>query len=76
MPRSTVRASLALLCLLLTRFRPRRGRYPPVPAFGDPALPVDLSGEVTLQNCVAQALGRNFTSGSSSSACSRPWTRS
>jgi outer membrane protein TolC len=31
-----------------------------MPAFADPATDVDLSGEVTLENCVAQALGRNF----------------
>jgi outer membrane protein TolC len=35
--------------------------FPPIPAFGDASVPVDLSGQVTLQNCVTQALGRNFT---------------
>jgi outer membrane protein TolC len=33
----------------------------PLPSFGDPSLPVDLSGDVNLQNCIGQALGRNFT---------------
>ena len=31
------------------------------PAFGDTAAPINLSGPVSLQNCIAQALGRNFT---------------
>ncbi len=33
----------------------------PAPAFGDREQPVDLSGPVTLPDCVGLALGRNFT---------------
>jgi outer membrane protein TolC len=43
--------------------RPVRATESPtvLPSFGDPSSPVDLSGAVTLQNCVGLALGRNFT---------------
>jgi outer membrane protein TolC len=61
MPRSIARVSLGLLCLcLFSRIR-AADSLPPLPAFGDASIPVDVSGQVTLQNCVAQALGRNFT---------------
>ena len=59
-PRSTARACLALLCLWVTRPAHAGGGPSGMPAFADPATDVDLSGEVTLENCVAQALGRNF----------------
>ena len=61
MPRSIARLGLALLCLLSVSSIRAADGYPPLPAFGDTSIPVDLSGQVTLQNCVAQALGRNFT---------------
>jgi outer membrane protein len=61
MSRSTVLARLALLCLSSVSAIRASDSTPPLPAFGDASLPVDLSGQVTLQNCVAQALGRNFT---------------
>jgi outer membrane protein TolC len=61
MPRSLARAALALLCLwTVSTARPDDGS-PRVPAFGDPSSDVDLSGSVRLENCVAQALERNFT---------------
>src|SRR5271157_2592292 len=61
MPRSIARVSLGLLCLCLVS-RIRAADSPsPAPSLGDASIPVDLSGQVTLQNCVAQALGRNFT---------------
>ncbi len=58
MPRPTVRAGLALLCVLMA-LPLRAGDSPP--AFGEASAPIDLSGPVTLQNCVGLALGRNFT---------------
>jgi len=61
MPRSIVRACLALLWLSPLWCARAADSYPPLPAFGDTSTPVDLSGQVTLQNCVAMALGRNFT---------------
>jgi outer membrane protein TolC len=61
MSRSTVLARLSLLCLFSVPAIRAADSYPPIPAFGDASIPVDLSGQVTLQNCVAQALGRNFT---------------
>jgi len=61
MPRSIVLASLGLLCLSSVSAVRAADGPPPVPAFGATSVPVDLSGPVTLQNCVAQALGRNFT---------------
>jgi outer membrane protein TolC len=61
MSRSTVLARLSLLCLFSVSAIRAADSYPPIPAFGDASIPVDLSGQVTLQNCVAQALGRNFT---------------
>jgi outer membrane protein len=60
--RLIVPASVVLSCLLLaSRARADDTPKPVVPAFGDTSLPVDLSGNVTIQNCVGQALGRNFT---------------
>jgi outer membrane protein len=58
MPRPSVRAGLALLCLLMAA--PARSADSP-PAFGEASAPIDLSGAVTLQNCIGLALGRNFT---------------
>ncbi len=58
MPRPSVRAGLALLSLLLAV--PTRAADSP-PAFGEASAPIDLSGAVTLQNCIGLALGRNFT---------------
>ena len=58
MPRPTVRAALALLCLV-PALSLRAEDAPP--AFGEASAPIDLSGPVTLQNCVGLALGRNFT---------------
>ena len=60
-PRSTVCAALAALCLCLNTQVRADGSPPAVPGFVDPSIAVDLSGGVTLENCVAQALSRNFT---------------
>ncbi len=60
MHRPIVRAALGLFCILSAR-PVRAADYPStVPAFGETAKPVDLSGAVSLQDCVGQALGRNF----------------
>jgi outer membrane protein TolC len=32
-----------------------------IPGSGNPSLPINLQGEVSLQNCIGLALGRNFT---------------
>jgi outer membrane protein len=61
MLRYTVRAGFALLCLFSALTVRAADSYPNLPVFGDASIPVDLSGQVTLQNCIAQALGRNFT---------------
>ena len=61
MSRSTARASLALVCLCLALPAGAADDAPSVPRFGDPSLPIDLSAPVTLQHCVALALGQNFT---------------
>ena len=61
MSRLLAPAGLALTCLLLAPAGRSADAPMPAPAFGDAALPVDLSGEVNLQSCVGQALGRNFT---------------
>ena len=60
MPRFLALSGLALLCLLSISPSRAQGSAYRAEAFGDPATDVDLSGEVTLENCVAQALGRNF----------------
>jgi len=61
MIRPLVRAGLALLCFLPT-FPGLAAESPaPAVALSDPEQPLDLSGLVTLQSCVALALGRNFT---------------
>ncbi len=60
MLRSIARASVALL-LAAAAFSVRADSYPALPTFGDASIPVDLSGQVTLPSCIAQALGRNFT---------------
>jgi outer membrane protein TolC len=59
MTRIISRACLALLCVSSVTLA--GAVEDPLPAFGDTSLPVDLSGQVTLQNCIAQALSRNFT---------------
>src|ERR1700689_3661614 len=61
MPRLIVPASVALSCLFLASPARSADAPAPPPAFGDTSLPVDLSGDVNLQNCVGLALGRNFT---------------
>jgi outer membrane protein TolC len=61
MPRFPALAVVVLLCLSVAA--PARAEEP-VPAtlsFGDPAIPVDLSGPVDLQRVVGLALSRNFT---------------
>ncbi len=62
MPRFLSRAGIALLCVLLSlKAGAADAASSPVAPFGDAQqAPVDLSGAVTLQNCIAQALGRNF----------------
>ena len=55
-------AGVALLCLLaFASSGAAQAPDPQPPAFGDTAPPIDLSGQVTLQSCIAQALGRNFS---------------
>ncbi len=61
MSRSIARACLALLCPTLALSAGAADAPSPAPRFGDTSLPVDLSGPVTLPNCVALALGQNFT---------------
>src|SRR5580692_8498905 len=61
MPRSIACAALAALCLCINTPARADGSTPAVSGFVDPSTAVDLSGEVTLENCVAQALSRNFT---------------
>ncbi len=61
MPRPIVRAGLALLCLLPSLCGLAAGDPSQPPAFGETQAPIDISGPVTLQNCVALALARNFT---------------
>jgi len=60
MPRPLARIGLALLCLWSISAARADDGPSEMPAFGDPSTAVDLSGQVTLENCVAQALGRNF----------------
>jgi outer membrane protein len=61
MPRSTACAAMAALCLCLSAPARADASAPAVAGFVDPSTAVDLSGDVTLENCVAQALSRNFT---------------
>jgi len=62
MHRPTVRAALVLFCILLALpARAADDSGPVVTTFGEPGQPIDLSGDVNLQDCVALALGRNFT---------------
>jgi outer membrane protein TolC len=60
MPRPLARFGVALLCLWSVSAARADSVPAGMPAFGDPATAVNLTGEVTLENCVAQALGRNF----------------
>jgi outer membrane protein TolC len=60
MSRPTVLAGLALLCIA-TAFPVLADENAPPPAFGVAEPAIDLAGQVTLQNCVGLALGRNFT---------------
>ena len=61
MHRLTVRAAAALLCLLTAMSAHAADTPEPFATYGEAAPAVDLSGHVTLQGCVAVALGRNFT---------------
>jgi outer membrane protein len=61
MSRPIARATLALLGLLpFSRLLAVDPPPAPFATYGNPSVPVDLSGVVTLQNCVGQALGQNF----------------
>jgi outer membrane protein TolC len=60
MLRPSVLAGLALLCIVPALPVPAEEHAAPA-AFGETEPPIDLSGPVTLQNCVGLALGRNFT---------------
>jgi outer membrane protein len=62
MPRLLSRAGVALLCVLTSlKAGAAEDTASAVAAFGDAQqVPIDLSGPVSLQNCIAQALGRNF----------------
>jgi len=60
MPRPTVLAGLALLCIA-SAFPVLADESAAPAAFGGTEPAIDLSGAVTLQNCVGLALGRNFT---------------
>jgi outer membrane protein TolC len=60
MLRPIARAFVALL-LAAAAISVRADSYPALPTFSDASIPVDLSGQVTLPSCIAQALGRNFT---------------
>src|ERR1700722_5836779 len=61
MHRLTVRAAAALLCLLTAMSAHATDTPAPFATYGEATQAVDLSGPVTLQGCVALALGRNFT---------------
>jgi outer membrane protein TolC len=62
MTRLLSRAGIALLCVLSIVSARAQGNPPsPLASFGDAQPPVDLSGAVTLQGSIAQALGRNFS---------------
>jgi outer membrane protein TolC len=61
MPRPFARAGLICLLCTLTPLEARlRADERPVPEFGESLPPIDLSGAVSLDNCVATALSRNF----------------
>jgi outer membrane protein len=60
MPRYISRTATALFCLLLALSARADDAAPPVASFGDATPALDLSGQVTLQGCIADALGRNF----------------
>ena len=60
MPRFLARAALALICILPALASRAADGPPSVESFGDPSVPIDLSGTVNLQDCVGLALGRNF----------------
>src|SRR5476651_1836777 len=61
MSRFLNRAGLALLCVLsILSARAADDPSSPIASFGETQAPVDLSGQVTLQNSISQALGRNF----------------
>jgi outer membrane protein len=62
MPRLLSRAGIALLCVLsAASARAADDPTSPVASFGDTQPPVDLSGQVTLQGSISQALARNFS---------------
>src|SRR5271167_1718968 len=61
MSRPVVPASVALIGLFLACPALLADSPAPSPGFGDTSVPIDLSGAVTVQNCIGQALGRNFT---------------
>lgn len=61
MSKSIIHSGFALLCLLTNWPGFAAESTMPAPAFGDREQPVDLSGPVTLPDCVGLALGRNFT---------------
>jgi outer membrane protein TolC len=56
--RLLAQAGAALACVLAA---PSARADDTPPAFGDTTVPLDLSGDVTIQNCIGQALARNFT---------------
>ncbi|HEY5227088.1 MAG TPA: hypothetical protein VIJ19_01035, partial [Opitutaceae bacterium] len=61
MSRSLSRAGMALLCVLsILSARAADDPPSPVASFGETQAPVDLSGQVTLQSSISQALSRNF----------------
>lgn len=57
--------SKALACAVLlpavAALSLRASDAPAAPVNADASVPIDLSGQVSLQNCIATALGRNFT---------------
>jgi outer membrane protein len=61
MSRPFASAGVALTCLLLALPARADDAAQTLPDFGASLGSVDLSGDVTIQNCIAQALGRNFT---------------
>ena len=60
MPRSLARAALALICIASALSARAADAPSPGDSFGDPSVPINLSGSVSLQDCVGLALGRNF----------------
>jgi len=61
MPRPIASAGAAVLCFFLASAARADDAPAAIPGSADPSVPISLQGEVSLQNCIGLALGRNFT---------------